>query len=116
MPTQGSRSIPRRDLGADDRDHAVAFEQARRDGHRYLLRATGAARQGDCSKAIDALAVGSNRIGSALTHGVGLQAWPEPTKSLMTAQRAAVADVARFCQLAPKGLGGAAARRTRTRR
>lgn len=98
-------------LGSSEEAPEMAFQQASNDGRRHLLKAAAQARRGDCGQAVENLAIGANRIGSALTHGASLRAWPEPTKSLMTAQRAAVADVARFCRLTPSGLSGAASRR-----
>jgi len=90
---------PSRDLGAPADEHESGFQQDARDGHRYFLRAAAKARRGECNAAVHDLATGAQRIGSALAHGRGLRAWPEPTKSLVTTQQRAVDDVARFCKL-----------------
>lgn len=97
---------------ASEREHE--FQQASTDGRRILLKAAAQARRGECAQAISNLAVGANRIGSALAHSIGLRSYPEPQKSLLTAQRSGAEIVTRFCKPAPcppAALSGAARRR-----
>ncbi len=93
-------------LGAPDAEHEREYRQASNDGRRYLLKAAAQARRGDCGQAIQSLATGANRIGSALTHGTGIRPWPEVHKGLLTAQRSAVEIVARSCKLPSSTLSG----------
>lgn len=102
-------------LGSSDNEHEQALRQDTRDGHRLLLKAAAQARRGECGRAVESLAIGANRIGSAMSHGAGLRPWPEPQQSLIRAQKTAVAEVARFCKLAPGGLDGTPRRRRRRR-
>lgn len=97
LPPSWGRSRSHPELGASDAEHSDAYATAIRDGRRYLLRATAMARRGDCGQAIEALAIGANRIGSAVTHGTGVRPWDEAVKGPLSSQRSAIEDVARFC-------------------